>query len=373
MRRLIPAACLVLAAGLPLSLSTPSGAQEARAPEPANNLMARATRYVEDSNRYLHHSRLQRGMEGYGLTVLAGTKIVKFRAVVESVMTEWGPHQAVILARLSGHNLEGTKIISGMSGSPVFMKDPRDGQYKMIGAVAYGWQAQNEPLCGIQPITQMLAVSGVLNDPNAPAGSGGAKERSPDSAGSGSLPEAWRSAILDANGQSLNRWVQQSLARPGRRGLGAARNSSARLPVPIAVSGLSADSIASMAKVLAPAGFLPVQSGGAGQGDANADAVKLEPGSAIAVPLVRGDADWSAVGTVTEVIGDRVLAFGHSFYAEGEASYPMGTAYIHTVVSGGTPRKSGLDGSTAHAARPYSWVSAEATRPPRSSARSCSP
>jgi len=120
--------------------------------------LAAAEKYVAASDRYLHHSFLKRGMKGYGLTVMAGIKIIRFDAEIVSVVTRFGPHQDVILARLAGHKLEKTMVISGMSGSPVFMKDPKDGKFKMIGAVAYGWRAQNEPVCGIKPITMMWAA-----------------------------------------------------------------------------------------------------------------------------------------------------------------------------------------------------------------------
>jgi hypothetical protein len=131
----------------------------------------RARAFVENSDRYLHHSHLQRGMTGYGKTVMAGVKIERFEVEIVSVMTsalgQWGPRQDVILAKLSGLELEKTNVIAGMSGSPVYVVDPRDGKEKMIGAVAYGWSGQKEPLCGLQPITQMLAVNGVLGDGRA--------------------------------------------------------------------------------------------------------------------------------------------------------------------------------------------------------------
>jgi hypothetical protein len=69
-------------------------------------------RLVEKSDRYLSHTKLQRGMEGYGLTVMSGTEVVKFHARVVSVVTKWGPHQDVILAMLSGLNLEHSGIIA---------------------------------------------------------------------------------------------------------------------------------------------------------------------------------------------------------------------------------------------------------------------
>src|SRR5437588_1404619 len=55
----------------------------------------------------------------------------------------------MVLARLSGLNLEKTGVIAGMSGSPVYI----DG--KLLGAVAYAWQFGKEPIAGITPFAQM--------------------------------------------------------------------------------------------------------------------------------------------------------------------------------------------------------------------------
>ena len=65
-----------------------------------DELLAAARRYVEQSDRYLHHGKLRRGMKGYGLTVLEGVKIVRFNVEIVSVVANWSPHQAVILAML---------------------------------------------------------------------------------------------------------------------------------------------------------------------------------------------------------------------------------------------------------------------------------
>ena len=53
------------------------------------------------------------------------------------------------------------------------------------------------------------------------------------------------------------------------------------------------------------------------------DSAPLEPGSNIIVPLVRGDLDVSAGGTVTYVDGDRLYAFGHSMLQLGFTELPI--------------------------------------------------
>jgi hypothetical protein len=321
----------------PPTVATPSAA--ANSPAPADvavtdDALAKAEAYVAHSDKYMHHSKLHRGMKGYGLTVMAGTKIEKFDAEIVSVMSKFGPHQDVILATLGGLGLEKSGIVAGMSGSPVYMKDT-DGKYKMIGAVAYGWPGPKEPLCGIQPITQMLAVNGVLDNPAAKPVVAQAELPGGQSQAGGSL----------ATGKPASRSYLQRFLNPakidfieaGQKNSPKSRTSPRMVPLktPMMVSGMSEDSLGGAEDLLAGGGVMLVQSGGAGASEAaEYRHTKLEPGAGIAIPLVSGDAELCAVGTVTEVIGDRVLAFGHSFFAQGEIDMPMGPAYIHTVVSG---------------------------------------
>ena len=45
-----------------------------------------------------------------------------------------------------------------------------------------------------------------------------------------------------------------------------------------------------------------------------------------------GDLELGATGTVTEVDGDRVYAFGHPFYGLGPTQFPMTRAYVHAIL-----------------------------------------
>src|SRR5262245_23469187 len=94
---------------------------------------------------------IREGMTGVGRTVLKGTKLEEFRFEVLGVLRNTSPGRDMVLARLSGLELEKTGVIAGMSGSPVYI----DG--KLLGAVAYAWPFGKEPIAGITPITQMIA------------------------------------------------------------------------------------------------------------------------------------------------------------------------------------------------------------------------
>ncbi len=301
--------------------------------------LKQAEEFVNSSGRYLHQSRIQKGMKGYGLTVMSGTKIERFDVEVVSVMKNFQPHQDVILCNLSGLGLERTGVIEGMSGSPVYLTDPADGKEKLIGAVAYGWKLQKEPICGIQPIVQMLALEGVPLPASASqkASSQPASQAPASGGASGDQPALAR--VLDEDyarfyldprkldfatmSMPKNFWNkqqnQQSFLRP--------------LNTPLMISSSSARSFKRAESIFEGSGLTPMQSGSIGGATSQAVTdVKLEPGSSLSVPLVSGDADWSAVGTVTDVVGDYVLGFGHPFLSRGKIEMPMGPAYIHAVV-----------------------------------------
>ena len=290
--------------------------------------IAQAAKFMAASDRYLHHDKLARGMTGYGLTVLRGMKIEKFDVEVISVMRQWGPQQDVILCKLSGLGLEKTGVISGMSGSPIYIKDPADGKAKLIGALAYGWRYSKEPLTGVQPIVQMLAVRGVPLGGDKPVEA----DKPAGAAGRAELDEDFVRAVLDPRKIDFT-----TFAWPRRRSRRAAavEDPSALRPlaIPMMVSGASSRAMTLAGELFAGGDLVPLRAGGASAVEARAGAgAKLEPGSAVSVPMISGDMDSAAIGTVTEVIGDRVLAFGHSMYAEGPVRMPMATAYIHAAV-----------------------------------------
>ena len=56
------------------------------------------------------------------------------------------------------------------------------------------------------------------------------------------------------------------------------------------------------------------------------------PGDAVGVNLITGDFIMGATGTVTEVDGDQVYAFGHPFYNLGTTEFPMTRAYVYALL-----------------------------------------
>jgi hypothetical protein len=61
--------------------------------------------------------------------------------------------------------------------------------------------------------------------------------------------------------------------------------------------------------------------------------MQLVPGGVLGIPLCSGDISLSAVGTVTEVIGDRIFGLGHNVLGYGAVELPISAGIIHTTVA----------------------------------------
>jgi hypothetical protein len=105
------------------------------------------------------------------------------------------------------------------------------------------------------------------------------------------------------------------------------------LATPLMTSGMSPKVLAEFAPVFGAMGWVPLQGGVSGGSGSSGDVAKLEPGAAMGVPLITGDVEMTALGTCTEVIGDRVWGFGHQFNNEGPVSLPMGSGRVNAVIA----------------------------------------
>jgi hypothetical protein len=251
--------------------------------------------------------QIKPGMKGLGKTVFHDNTIEEFGVEIIGIIENVSPKKSVILARLSGQGLENTGIIQGMSGSPVYI----DG--KLIGAVAYSFSFAKEPIAGITPIGEMLATI---------------EEKKP-ARSSLSLPLPFRTSLsledLLANYGDLFS-ARQSFFSQGQmlRPLG----------VPLVFSGFSPAAVEKAKPFFTRLGFSAVTSGGTEQAPEKVPPVapSLQEGDPVAVQLVGGDLNMAAVGTVTYVDGNTVLAFGHPLYNLGAADYAMTKAKVLAVV-----------------------------------------
>ena len=279
------------------------------------------------------------GMKGYGLTVFSGTDPEKFDVEVIGVLHKFRPNQDLILVKTIHPRLEKVKVVAGMSGSPVFLND--GGTAKLSGAYAYGWSFGNEPVAGVTPIASMKAE---LSRPLSPAllpGYGkppmGPKTTTPtkktaalDASPADDGKTAWNG---DAGSYSLAEHVKQVAARI-KPSLPGSITSPQMVDSPLIVGGMSDRTVQEMATMLAPLGLIPLQGGGAGVGTAAKDApLHYVDGGAIAVELMRGDTAAQATGTVTHVMGNKLLGFGHPMMEMGPSTLPTAIAKILWILS----------------------------------------
>jgi hypothetical protein len=207
-----------------------------------------------------------------------------------------GPGEDLILARLTGANVEYTGVVAGMSGSPVYI----DG--KLAGAIAYRIGSfSKEAIAGITPIAEMLTVRDL---DGAPAERGSMTPIAADP-GTATLPAEIRPidtplVFSGFSPEALDLWKQHApaLGMQPEAGLGGSSNQSEETQ---ATSGPRAR----------PALEPP-----------------LEPGSAVSALLVSGDMEIAATCTVTYLDAKHLLACGHPLMQTGSVSLPMTKADV---------------------------------------------
>ena len=226
------------------------------------------------------------GQHAIGKTVFQGNKIEEFQVEILGVLENVGPRQSIILARLSGGPLAETGVMQGMSGSPVYM----DG--RLVGAVALAFNFSKEPIAGIRPIEEMLAVG----DSGSTAAPKVASNRI-------SQADSFASKLID-------------------------------IATPLSFSGFTSGTLDQFAPQLKKLGLEPrqgVASGGKLPPKLGAPGL-LRPGDMIAVELLSGDMSIGAEGTVTAVDGKAIYAFGHQFMSVGNTELPFARAEVLTLL-----------------------------------------
>jgi len=255
-------------------------------------------------------SAVRPGQKAIVRTVFAGDSVETFDAEILGVLPGGRSEGDMILARATSPRVEQTGVAQGMSGSPVYV----DG--KLIGALSSGWTFSKEPVFGITPIGEMLKV---LDQPDLPPGDGtpGPVGVEPTAAVPRFRELTW--AGSEATTTTTAEPAPTLAAAPARHWL----------PLPLAASGLHPAALASVRALFEPEGFAVVPGGRARTTDTHPT---LEPGDAVAVDVMRGDLNLSAIGTVTYREGDRVLIFGHPFFQSGDVRLPLSTAHITTIL-----------------------------------------
>lgn len=225
---------------------------------------------------FMQINEVRPGMTGYAKTVAHGRDIETFPVEILGIMKNGGPSGDLILARFSGPLIEETGgIAQGMSGSPVYI----DG--KLVGAIAYGWSFTKSRMGMITPIADMVKL---WNNPT-------------------------REEITDFN---------------------ARETQLIPIATPLMASGFDGVSMEWLKGKLKSYNFQPVDTASVGDDDT---AFPLQAGSSVAAAFVDGDMRLGAIGTVTYVDDNNIVAFGHPFLKRGSINYFMHNAYIFTIVN----------------------------------------
>lgn len=254
-----------------------------------------------DKTKYISIDEVKVGMEAYALTVLYGTAIEKFPVKVLSVVRNKEPGSDMILVVVTDERFKNTGAIHGCSGSSVFI----DG--RLAGALAAGWDGSVEPLYLVRPIEDMLAV--------------------------GTAPKASASGAATAGRLALDLSGPLDLAAVYEQAAAAMTRQHTGTAMPLATS-LPAEVCRSLADSFEMMGVRPLSGAIAGSADGETIDVPIERGGVLAAVLCSGDINLAAVGTVTEVVGEKVYGFGHSFTGIGGVEFPMAAGTVHTVVAG---------------------------------------
>ena len=226
---------------------------------------------------FMSVDEIKPGMQGIGKTVVSGTKLEEFGVEVLGIMRNKGTSGDLILVRTFGDVIDRTGgIAQGMSGSPVYIDQ------KLVGAIAYGWSLTDHKVGMVTPIGDMLKLW--------------------------DLPDTYNASMAETT------------QIPGFE----------QMATPLMVTGFSDHALVMLQEKLKPFNLAPY---GVGEVPLDVEIGPLEPGSAVGVQLVRGDVNVGALGTVTYVEGDKVLAFGHPFLKKGNVGYFMTNAYVFTTIS----------------------------------------
>lgn len=270
---------------------------------------------------YYPIEQVKPGMVATGHTVWQGDKIEEFEVHIIGVLRNViGPRRDLILAKLVGGPLAHTGVIAGMSGSPVYI----DG--KLVGAVSYSLGSfSKEPIAGITPIAEMIDAA-TLDTPRPPMGARARLE----------MPVT-RDSVAAAMRASMS-WTRPFADRPGDVRIfgdgvsGQVATMLRPIATPLNLGGFSPEIADMLGASFRDYGFVPVAGAAAAGQMPSMNDTPLRPGSAVGINIVSGDFNMGATGTVTEVIGNKIYAFGHPFFNLGPIAFPMTKAYIHALL-----------------------------------------
>ncbi|MBE0460824.1 MAG: hypothetical protein IBX60_04230 [Candidatus Aminicenantes bacterium] len=262
--------------------------------------------YIEASVTIIPLNQIKAGMKGKGRSVFIDNKIEEFDVEILGILYNFQPKRNLILAKLQSQLLDKTGVMSGMSGSPIYI----DG--KLIGAVAYSFPFAKEAIAGITPIEEMLAIQ---------------EKKIQKTSFSSQMPIKKYMTLEELFEINKNFFMTTSPTF-------VEGQAFSPLTIPLVFSGFSSRVFEQSKSFFLKMGFNPIRSGPGGQSveKLSVPDLTLREGDPVGVQLITGDLNLSFVGTVTHVDGNNVLAFGHPLFNLGSVDYAMAKAKVVGVV-----------------------------------------
>src|SRR5256712_1319511 len=261
---------------------------------------------------FLPLEEIRPGMQGTARTVFEGDNLEEFNVEILGVLKNAiGPQQDLIIARLRGERVEYTGVVSGMSGSPVYIGG------KLVGALSYRLGPfAKEAIAGITPIADMVKLA-------APSRRAASPSQAPDLLG----------RFLAAQGDGGSAIQGRSAGETGRPAPdGVAMAAGGGPPggfqpigIPLVCSGCDAGVLRYYAPIFESFGLEPTAGGGVVQAEGQQPLVTVPP---IGAALATGDLSVVGIGTLTHIDHNRVFAFGHPLLGMGAMEMPMTQAQV---------------------------------------------
>jgi len=257
---------------------------------------------------YMKVADLKPGMIGTGKTVFKGTKIEEFKAEILGILKGAYPKKSIILARLSGGPLENRYHCRHEWKSSFYWWQDHRGS-------SDGWIFPKEPIAGLTPFEEMAPLAGMdLTMPES-------MDIVPPGVSSSSQN-------VESAFQSFEFISEDSAARFFRPGKSMMSVKIAVLPLPLVVSGAHPEGLIALWQRRWTRSSLCWRR----------QAVPRKPRGQKTVSWARlpnrrfsflgGDEDISAMGTLTYISGNKIIAFGHPMLAMGHVDWPLVSGYV---------------------------------------------
>ena len=282
-------------------------------------------------------AKVQRGQTGYGMTTMAGATPERFTFEVVSVVHNFLPKQDLVLVKSDDQARDHRLLAAGHVGQPALSR-----RQAAVRAFSHGFRFNKVALGRCTPLEYMKHEG--LDTPRRgsikrcwPQGADGRGAGGGDARriGGARRRRSTPRRRLDALGPAHKSWLLSAplpaaIARPDP--VADAGGQVLQASVPLSVAGFSAPAFGALEQLFGNTDLAPMRAGGTSSAHSANSPHQFVMGGAIAVELIRGDMSAAAIGTVSYIDGNKVLAFGHPMFQSGETYAPVATADVATVI-----------------------------------------